>query len=253
MSASFARALLDPWATVPGLRTWNGSDPSVRLDVYRNNVMSSLIEALADTFPVVHAVLGEEAFGTVAATHVRTHPPASPVLAHYGAAFAASLADVEALATQPWLPDLARLEFARVRAFHAADAAALPADTLASFLQHPESLPGLVLRLHPGVQVLSSPWAVVSLWAAHQAPACSQASALEQAESALVLRADDEAVVIPVAPATARWVALLLQGRPLGLAVAATGDGLDVSEGLALLLRLGVITDARFTPGDTAS
>jgi hypothetical protein len=48
-------------------------------------------------------------------------------------------------------------------------------------------------------------------------------------------------------------VALLLQGRPLGLAVAATGDGLDVSEGLALLLRLGVITDARFTPGDTAS
>ena len=253
MSASFARALLDPWATVPGLRAWNGSDPSVRLDVYRNNVMSSLVEALADTFPVVHAVLGEDTFGAVAATHVRAHPPASPVLALYGAAFAASLADVEALATQPWLPDLARLEFARVRAFHAADAAALPADTLASFLKHAAGLPGLVLRLHPGVQVLSSAWAVVSLWAAHQGPACRQVSALEQAESALVLRADDEAVVIPVAPATARWVSLLLQGRPLGPAVAAAGDGLDVSAGLALLLRLGVITDARFTPGDTAS
>jgi hypothetical protein len=253
MSASFARALLDPWATVPGLRTWNGSDPSVRLDVYRNNVVSSLVEALADTFPVVHAVVGDAAFRTLAASHVRAHPPRSPVLAHYGGGFAAWLADAEALAAQPWLPDLARLEFARVQAYHAAEADALSAGALASWLARPDALPGLVLHLHPSVQVLASPWAVVSLWAAHQGPGPAAPPPMDQAEAALVMRAGDDAVVVPVAPATARWVARLRQGRPLGLAVtdaAEAGDTLDLSASLGLLLRLGALTGATSTTGD---
>ena len=54
--ARFAAALLDSRQGCPaGLRTWNGSDPAARLAVYRNNVVSSLIDALADTFPVAIA------------------------------------------------------------------------------------------------------------------------------------------------------------------------------------------------------
>jgi hypothetical protein len=253
MSASFARALLDPWATVPGLRTWNGSDPSVRLDVYRNNVVSSLVEALADTFPVVHAVVGDAAFRTLAASHVRAHPPRSPVLAHYGGGFAAWLADAEALAAQPWLPDLARLEFARVQAFHAPEAQALEAGALASWLARPDALPGLVLHLHPSVQVLASAWAVVSLWAAHQGPGPATPPSMAEPEAALVMRAGDDAVVVPVPPAMARWVARLRQGRPLGPVVTdlvEAGDTLDLGASLGLLLRLGALTGATATTGD---
>lgn len=256
MNTAFARALLDPWATVRGLRTWNGSDPSVRLDVYRNNVVSSLVEALADTFPVVRAVVGDAPFRALAAGHVRAHPPRSPALAHYGSGFATWLVDAEGLAAQPWLPDLARLEFARVQAFHAAEAQALGADTLTPWLARPDALPGLVLHLHPSVQVLASAWAVVSLWAAHQGPGPTTSPPMHEAEAALVMRAGDDAVVVPVASATARWVARLCRGLPLGLAVTEAidpveaGDTLDLGASLGLLLRLGALTGATATTGD---
>ena len=50
--AAFAQALLDPDLPCPsGLCTWNGSDPARRFAVYRNNVVVSLIDALADIVP----------------------------------------------------------------------------------------------------------------------------------------------------------------------------------------------------------
>lgn len=48
---AIAAALLDPAQPCPpGLTTWNGSDPAHRFAVYRNNVIVSLVDALADTF-----------------------------------------------------------------------------------------------------------------------------------------------------------------------------------------------------------
>jgi uncharacterized protein (UPF0276 family) len=85
----FAETLLDPRAPIPaGLRTWNGSDPARRFDVHRNNVVTSLTAALAATFPVVLELVGADFFQAMAREFVRAAPPASPVLAEYGEAFA---------------------------------------------------------------------------------------------------------------------------------------------------------------------
>ncbi|MEO8121927.1 MAG: DNA-binding domain-containing protein, partial [Rhodoferax sp.] len=64
---AFANALLNAELPCPsGLKTWNGSDPGTRFAVYRNNVMVSLIDALADTYPVVQELVGEEFFRAMA-------------------------------------------------------------------------------------------------------------------------------------------------------------------------------------------
>ena len=87
--ATFAAALLNPAAPCPsGLVTWNGSDAAQRFGVYRNNVTVSLIEALADTFPVVQQLVGDAFFRVMAGEFARQSPPTSPVLAWYGDAFA---------------------------------------------------------------------------------------------------------------------------------------------------------------------
>ena len=109
--SAWCAALLDPRRTIPAsLVTWNGSDPVQRFAVYRNNVTVSLMQALADTFPVTLAVVGDLRFRDLARAFVRTQPPRSPVLAGYGRGFAAFVADHEAAARWPCLPDLARLE-----------------------------------------------------------------------------------------------------------------------------------------------
>ena len=45
---TLAAALLDPGLPCPpGFTTWNGSDPTRRLAVHRNNIVVSLIDALS--------------------------------------------------------------------------------------------------------------------------------------------------------------------------------------------------------------
>ena len=69
--AQLALALLDPGAACPpGLRSWNGSDPGARFAVHRNNVVVSLIDALADGFPVTQELVGEAFFRAMARVHV---------------------------------------------------------------------------------------------------------------------------------------------------------------------------------------
>lgn len=87
--ADFAAALLDVQLPYPkGLCSRNGADPSRRFAVYRNNVQSSLINALADSYPVVQQLVGEEFFRAMAAIFVRSQPPQSPLMSRYGEGFA---------------------------------------------------------------------------------------------------------------------------------------------------------------------
>lgn len=240
---AFAKALLDPALPAPGeLVAWNASDPGLRFAVYRNNVCLSLVAALADTFPVLRALVGDEFFDAMARRYVADEPPRSPVLAHYGEGLADWLAHFAPAASLPYLPDMARLERARVRAYHAADAPSLGADAVAARLAEPAQLAQARLQLHPSVSVLDSRYAIVSLWAAHQGHAPLEAVAPEQPECALVLRVDDDAAVLAIPPAAAEFYRRLQQGQPLAAAAGNIEGPFDLGASLAILIRHGAIS-----------
>lgn len=132
-AASFGRALLDPqMATPDGLTGPDGETAPKRFNVYRNNVIVSLCEALGESFPAVKALLGEEYFRALAQAFVTAHPPVSPVLIWYGAGFADFLDAFPPLKAYPYLGDVARLEWSWLQAYHAADAAPLDPAILGS-------------------------------------------------------------------------------------------------------------------------
>jgi len=236
-----AAALLDPAHPIPaGLVAWNGSDPVARFAVHRNNVVVSLVAALAETFPVVRELVGAEFFAAMAGLYVAEQPPASPVLAHYGDGFADWVARFEPAAALPWLADLARLERARVRAYHAADAPVLGADAIALRLADPSRLPQARLALQPSLCLVVSPYAIVSIWAAHQGQGRLEDVDPGRGECALVLRVGDEVVVQAIAPAAATFCGRLLRGLSLGEA-AAIDAAHDLRASLALLIGQGAI------------
>ncbi len=241
VQTAFAAALLDPALPCPlGLRTWNGSDLARRLAVYRNNVVSSLIDALADTFPVVQQLVGTEFFRAMAGVFVRRHPPRSRVLAQYGEGFAAFLSDFEPATALPYLPDMARLEFARLKALHAADAEPIAEAVLAQALADPEALAHLCFQWHASLRMLESPHAVVSLWAAHQTEGEIATVAIDRAEQAVVLRDGLDVLVLPVDSGAACFVRHTLAGETFGIAAAAASSlhpDFDLGSTLSLLLR----------------
>ena len=241
----FAATLLDPDAPCPdGLIAWNGSDPARRFAVYRNNVIVSLIEALAETFPVTLELVGEQFFRAMAGVFVRVAPPRSVLLAEYGEGFPAFIESFEPARSVPYLADVARLELLRVRAFHAADADPVSPEQIAHALVDPERLPALRVGCHPSLGLLRSPYAVVSLWAAHQGIGDLASVNPGLPESALVVRTGLEVQVIALPPGgdalVAGFVNRLTLSEAAARAVSAHQD-FDLTAHLALLLRVGAL------------
>lgn len=248
---AFAAALLDPTLPQPaGLQAWNGSDPRVRFAVYRNNVVHSLVAVLGDTFPVVRQLVGEEFFGAMARLFVVDQPPVSPLMHRYGAGLPEWLADFEPATALPYLSDMARLEWARLAAFHAADAEPIDVQALTGLLQAPEQLAQASLVLHASVAVVRSAHPVVSLWGAHQHDDASRDAklarlSLDNGESALVFRdRADDALVIELPNADAALAAALAAGMPLGTATL-THPQADAARLLSLLLQHGLVVGIR--------
>ncbi len=242
--ARFAASLLTPGSRCPpGLMTWNGSDPGRRFDVYRNNVMVSLIDALADSCPVAEALVGTRFFRAMAGIFVCANLPVSPVMAHYGKGFDAFIRTFEPAAGVPYLADVARLELLRVQAFHAADAVPLKSADLAHVLANADALPGARIALHPSVAVMPSPFAIASLWLAHQSDDVSAALGgvdAMRAEAVLISRVGLDVTMFSIDAATSVFVTSLAADMALASAAGraqATDPAFDIPAALALLLR----------------
>lgn len=241
---AFAAALLDPRkACPPGLVSANGAAPESRFAVYRNNVLSSLINALADNYPVVAQLVGEEFFRAMAGVYVQSTPPRSPVMNDYGGDFAEFIEHFEPAASVPYLADVARLERLHVQAWHAADAEPMAAERIVEALSASTLARHLKVGLHPSLRLLQSPFAVVTIWAAHQhaTPVPFEAFA---AQNALVLRTGLDVRVIAISHAAHGFIAALQQGLYLTDAIE-TSIHLDLEHTLAGLIHHQAITYLR--------
>ncbi len=246
----FATALLDAEHHCPArLVAWNGSDPVKRFAVYRNNVVSSLIDALADTFPVTCKLAGDEFFRAMARVFVAAVLPRPPILAEYGDEFPDFIGDFAPAQSVPYLADVARLEMLYLTAYHAADATPLDEADFRHALANSDDLPALRLRLHPSAGVLRSAYAACSLWAAHQEKHDLATVDPYRAEEALVVRPLWDVLVVPLRPGAGRFIELLADGRPFGesaLAASREQSGFDLATTLADIIRAGAAVAFNF-------
>lgn len=226
-----------------GLVARDPAEVERRFAVYRNNVAVSLGEALASRFPAIRRLVGEAFFAAMARLFAETDRPKSPVLAEWGAGFAGFLEGFPPLAAYPYLGDIARIEFARGRAFHAADRG--PVDPACVLRADPDRVR---LVLHPSVTLLALAHPAVSIWARNQ-PGGEGRPLAKGPETALILR--DAAFQVPVRAVGAGDAAMLrafLDGECLAVAAAkALGSeaGHDPQPMLVSLMRAGAIVDAR--------
>lgn len=163
MKGHFVSGLLNPDAPTPeGLLAPDNGCIETRYAVYRNNVTSSLIEALEVGFPATREFLGQRYFHALAAEFVRGKPPDSPILSLYGAALPGFIERFPPLSNKPWLADIARLELARRESNDSLDGICDAIQQLDAATA--ETLPQLVPQKHPSVRWMTSRWPVYSLW-----------------------------------------------------------------------------------------
>ena len=179
---------------------------AARFDVYRNNSLHSLTEALRTRFPTVNRLVGAEFFGMMAREFLRSHPPRSPVLLEWGGALPEFLTSFPPVTTLPYLPDVARIEIARGRAYHAADAQALTPQALQSLLP---AMTDMRLTLMPAAQVLRLAQPGHTIWAMQQSGA-PRVDIQWAPEQAFISRAGMAVITRAISPAEAQFFEALL-------------------------------------------
>ncbi|MDA7964255.1 DNA-binding domain-containing protein [Ruegeria sp.] len=247
---SFHSALLDASRPVPdGLQDANAAPAGRRFSVYRNNVAVSLTEAMHQAFPVITKLLGPQNMDGLAGIFLRQHPPSSPLMMFYGEDFPGFLAGMEQLSHLGYLADIARLELALRRAYHAADGHPIEPDALAIA---PEDLMAAKLTLAPAVQVLRSDWPIFAIWQYN-----SQADAPKPqagAQDVLITRPEYDPAPHLLPAGGADWIARIQDGQTIGAAFEATAaetPEFDLGTTLALLLQGGAITSVTIERLDT--
>lgn len=244
--AAFTRALLDPRLAPPAdLAPVGGKPPVKRFAVYRNNVVHSLITALADGYPAIRRILGDEAFRRAAGVYARAHPPKTPMMIFYGESFGDWLERFEPLCGQPFLADVARLEWARRQAYHAADADALDAAGFAAACAAvpAEAQGDLRLRTHPSLRLASSRHPVFSIWAGSLG---EQVEPSHAGECVLVIRRGDQVPCLRISAGVVEFLTALGDDATLGEAVAAAMDrdaAFDLSGALSAAVDAGAFIE----------
>lgn len=240
--SKFRAALMDPSRNRPdGLTDGTGREAGRRFDVYRNNVVVSLTEALEIAFPVIAKLIGASNFRTLAGVFLRKHPPSSPVMMFYGAEMPGFLAEFGPTSGIGYLPDIARLELKLRESYHASDAD--PVDPLRLQSLSPEALMAARPGLAPSVRLVRSRWPVHAIWRYNTDAGMPKPEM--RAEDVIVLREGLDPVPHLLSPGGGAFVAALLMNCTLGESVesaeADTPD-FDLSAILALLMASEAIT-----------
>lgn len=230
---AFRASLLDGAQPIPdGLIDGQGRPAGRRYAVYRNNVAVSLREALATGFPAVAKLIGAENFDKVAGLFLRQSPPASPLMMHYGAGFPAFLEEFPPLQHIGYLSDVARLELAMRRAYHAADAAAIDPACLVNLDE--DALLAARLTIAPAVQILRSAWPVLSVYRYALDP--TQPKPQAQAQDVVILRPDLDPEPHALPKGGAEFIINLQSGANFGTALEQAGEDFDLPATLGLLI-----------------
>jgi len=244
IEGAFASALPNAGKQIPAsIRGVPRGRVDRRLAVYRNNVITGLIRRLGQCFPVVSRLVGNEFFQAMAHAYVTTHPSVSPIMMFYGETFPNFIDGFAPANAVPYLGDVARIEAARGRAYHAADATPIEPAAFAGILS--EELDDLEVRLHPSVSVIESRYPIVSIWKVNNDPGRVTPIAPWASEAALVARPFMEVEVHRLPVGTAAFLSSLATGGTMAEAVeagAAATPEFNLVESLALLITSNVVT-----------
>lgn len=247
----FAAALLEPSRGIPaGLKDSPDGSAAHRFAVHRNNFVVTLIDALAEAFPVTQALVGTTFFRAMARERILTDSPSSPVLIDYAAGLPDFIARFPPAGAVAYLADVARIEALRIQAYHAADAAPVSETTYRSLLTAPARLAATRLELHPACHWFRADHAAYSIWQAHQEPPAVRDAKLAdidatRPEEILITRPALDVLVTALPAGTTAWLDALRAGHPLGTALQhayALNEHLDAGALFTTLMRYHLVT-----------
>lgn len=170
-------------ATLP----YSKQEALARLNIYRNNVFGNFNGVLQSIYEVVEKLVGKEYFAQICALYHQKYFSKSGNLDNYGNDFAKFLKEEKTNHKIAFLPDLARLELCYHKSYFADIAPQFPLEKFQKLSQ--KKFFNLQFQLHPSCFLLTSKFAVFSIWKSNIEKKSSKKIDAAQPEFAMVERA----------------------------------------------------------------
>ncbi|MBU0800170.1 MAG: DNA-binding domain-containing protein, partial [Alphaproteobacteria bacterium] len=129
---------------------------SDRLSIYRDNVHAGLHNILCTAYPIVRRIVGDEFMALMTQRYIAANKPVNADMNQYGNSFADFIAHFSPAAELPYLPDMARFEWAQHCAYFAPDEDMCDPDALAALPEEAQN--SLQLELKSCVYLIQSVW-----------------------------------------------------------------------------------------------
>jgi hypothetical protein len=235
---------------ISGLIIGNPRLAEERLGIHRNTMLAGLRTALALTYPVTAALVGDAFFTQAAHAFIRLHPPAAPLLSLYGAQFTGFLADYAPAQGLAYLPDVARLEWAIEQVAHAPDSDEAPSPFEAA-------LPGVTLTVVPSLALVDTACRAGAIWRAVSDQDEAAIAAIDTGPAQVTLavwRQGDGVAVADLTPPSAMFLRSLLDGQSPDAALLAAMSS-DSEDDPVTAIKRDVFDAgfARLTPADRST
>jgi len=234
---------LDDWIRVPA-----GADPAARIAVYTDGYPARVTAALRETYPALANILGDGSLAALCDRYRGALRDEPENLNYVGAELPRFLRTDRLTEQLAFLPDLAELEWAVTRCFHAA--AGAPFDATRCRRWSFDDWQRAQIRFQPGLALLRSRWPLRALHATRNEDRSEIDVDLEQGgECVVVFRRGFEVAVEAAPPREADAIEAFQTGATLGevserLARADAG-GDEVVELFQRWVELGLIATVR--------
>jgi hypothetical protein len=137
-----------------------------RLAIYRNAYQVRLIDALQDTYPVLHGLLGDQMFMTLGEAYVAAHASVFRSIRWYGRELTEFMTHCPPF-DEPILAEIAQLDWTLAEVFDARDAEPLQRAALSQIA--PAAWGNLAFTFHPSLRRLEFKWNTAAVWKAMSA------------------------------------------------------------------------------------
>ncbi len=136
-----------------------------RLSIYHDAYRLRIVEALANVYPQLKALLGDVLFNKIARDYITVYPSTYRNLRWYGSQMGAHL--LSTLSQHPIAAEMADFEWALSLAFDAEDVPELSLQHLAEI--PPEQWADLSFEFQPAIKVIQTSWNTIPVWQALEA------------------------------------------------------------------------------------
>lgn len=230
------------------IKAHSENEKEARFNVYRNNVFVSLMDALADIFPVTQTLVGEDFFRAMARIYIQQHPPKTPIISDYGDVFAHFVRHFKPAQNLPFLGDLAELECKLLALTNAQEYKTLEHEQISTAFNNVSDPAQLLLCLPPSTQIFASSFAIGSIYLAHKGRKNRPLAdiKIETNEYLLLSKSHLYGELHIISEADATFIKRLMQAKTLGEAIP-DDDNFDLGTSLAKLIDWQLLTQVSNT------